>query len=240
MRKNISLPELNTINFTPEKTMMSGWTTKQSSGYKFNLSKLAGKKFDIANVKVSGSVFPVPARIKAIYRQRKSRRSIRSLKRNIKIPRKANSVDRKNEIQVWHNKAPVQRQITGESDMYLLSDTGRETETPSGKFVGKDAFNHYYKNYKRFSIDPDNCRKSATIAFIKECKEMNIAPVPLGLVKRKGDAKEINVNQSQLGSQYLKALTSSMKHLDPKGVKIQNIKENEVGIIEVVKTLKKS
>ena len=67
---------------------------------------------------------------------------------------------------------------------------------------------------------------------------MHLNPAPLGLIKRKGVEGEIKVNNSQLGSTYLKALTQSMKHLDPKSVIVSNIKENENGIIDIVDQLK--
>lgn len=68
---------------------------------------------------------------------------------------------------------------------------------------------------------------------------MNLNPAPLGLIKRKGKEDEIFINSSQVGNTYLKALTKSMKHLDPKDVKIFNVKENEQGIIDIVDNLKK-
>lgn len=68
---------------------------------------------------------------------------------------------------------------------------------------------------------------------------MNLNPAPLGLIKRRGKEDQIVVNSSQLGNTYLQALTKSMKHLDPKDVKIFNVKENEKGIIDIVDNLKK-
>lgn len=67
---------------------------------------------------------------------------------------------------------------------------------------------------------------------------MHINPAPLGLIKRKGVEGEIKVNNSHLSSTYLKALTQSMRHLDPKSVSVMNIKENEEGIIDIVDQLK--
>lgn len=48
----------------------------------------------------------------------------------------------------------------------------------------------------------------------------------------------MELNQSQIGSTYLKAMTASMNHLELKDIKVRNIKENEPGIIEVIKTIK--
>lgn len=50
----------------------------------------------------------------------------------------------------------------------------------------------------------------------------------------------IDINQSLLGSDYLQALTKSMKHLDPKEVKVNNIKEKESDIISIISNLKRS
>lgn len=127
-----------------------------------------------------------------------------------------------------------------DSDIYAASDSNCESETPTGRgYVGREAFTHYYKNYKKFSKDPKGCPESATIAFIKECKELNLNPAPLGLIKRRGEEGEIDANASQLGSTYLQALTKSLKHLDPKTIRIENVRENEDGIIGIVDNLKK-
>jgi hypothetical protein len=58
------------------------------------------------------------------------------------------------------------------------------------------------------------------------------------LIKRRGSESHMELNQSQIGSTYLKAMTASMNHLELKDIKVRNIKENEPGIIEVIKTIK--
>lgn len=35
-----------------------------------------------------------------------------------------------------------------DSDIYALNDSDKETDEKTGRYVGRDAFKHYYKNYK--------------------------------------------------------------------------------------------
>lgn len=76
------------------------------------------------------------------------------------------------------------------------------------------------------------------MAFLKECKYLNLNPAPLGLIKRKGKQEEINLDHSQLGKAYIKAVTKSMQHLKPRDVRIKNIKENEGSILGILDSLK--
>jgi hypothetical protein len=108
------------------------------------------------------------------------------------------------------------------------------------KLLVKTLLLHIIKVSNKFSSDSQHKENKATLAFIKEWKTLNINPTTIGDMKRrgKGSKSQIDLNHAQIGSSYLKAMTASMNHLDLKEIKIQNIKENEAGIIEVIKTFK--
>lgn len=212
MRKNNSLPDLSQINFTPDKSMHSGWTTsKKSPKYKFQFSDIKGKKFDIANVKTGGSVFPIPKRVDSVVGSSRlggNRRSIRNSRRS--LPKKYFSVESVKRVK--NNYAAIidtKQKTADDSDIYAGNETGRSKDKKPPKIIEKEAFGTSYLN-----------------------------PVLLGLIKKRSSESHMELNQSQLGTTYLKAMTASMNHLELKDIKVRNIKENEPGIIEVIKTIK--
>ena len=151
MRKNNSLPDLSQINFTPEKTMHSGWTTsKRSPKYKFQFSDIQGKKFDIANVKTTGSVFPIPKRLDSVAGSNRltgKRRSMRNSRRS--LPKKYFSIERVNKSKnITAVHVDVKSKNADDSDIYAGNDTGRSKEKKSPKMIGKEAFSTYYNSFK--------------------------------------------------------------------------------------------
>jgi hypothetical protein len=78
--------------------------------------------------------------------------------------------------------------------------------------------------------------ESPMIAFMKECRRMQIPPAPFGLVKRKGKENVINVNHYNIGDSYAKALSSSIKHINPKTL-ILSSNNNTQGIMNIIHNL---
>lgn len=74
------------------------------------------------------------------------------------------------------------------------------------------------------------------IAFMKECRKMNIPPAPFGLVKRKGKENEINIDNYNIGDRYGKALSSSIKHVKPKALFLSS-NNNTNGIMNIINNL---
>jgi hypothetical protein len=151
MRKNNSLPDLSQINFTPEKTMHSGWTTsKKSPKYKFQFSDIKGKKFDIANVKTGGSVFPIPKRVESVVgssRLTSNSKSFRNSRRT--LPKKYFSVESVKRAK--NNSAAVveiKQKNADDSDIYAGNETGRSKDKNLHKMIGKEAFSTYYNSFK--------------------------------------------------------------------------------------------
>ncbi|CAI2379577.1 unnamed protein product [Moneuplotes crassus] len=241
MRKKNSLPEISTL-ITPGTTQTTGWTTNKGSRYRFKFDEIKEKKFDIAstiNLKHKLATVsqkkrnPQPRRMKACSQPRTISRNRRIIKRNQKngACKRFFSADLKNEIE-----------RAEDSNLWASSNSSKLEENKEDnmeELVGKEAFLKYYQKYKKYSIDPKDCKDSASTAFIQECKNLNLNPAPIGLIKRKGNPDVVDVNYLQLGKTYMKALTKSMKHLKVRDVKIQNIKENEKGVIQIIDALKK-
>jgi len=77
---------------------------------------------------------------------------------------------------------------------------------------------------------------SPSIAFMKECRKLFVPPVPLGLIKRKGQENVINVMNYNIGNDYAKALSASMKYIKPKAVLLGG-NNNTNGIMNIITNL---
>jgi len=85
-------------------------------------------------------------------------------------------------------------------------------------FIGQEAFMNYYRRYRQVSQDPDRHRPSPSVEFIKETNRLKVPPTPLGLIKRRGKADEINIKHYNIGNSYGKALGRTIKHIKPKAL----------------------
>lgn len=155
MRKNNSLPELNVNSLTPNKnSLTSGWMTQKK--FKFSRKDLNTRQFSILDVKVSGSVLPVPKRLsytnsRRAPRKTRNKRLSYDYLYNRSLSRKFFTVDKNSDAKISEPtivdlKTKVKN--AEDSDLFAVSDTQRESEENTGRYVGPDAFKHYYRNYK--------------------------------------------------------------------------------------------
>ena len=76
-----------------------------------------------------------------------------------------------------------------------------------------DFFNKYSQFntiYRKYFLN--NCTPS--LAFIKSSNDAKIIPNPLGLLKRKGDDKTLEMNNQKVGDTYIKVLGNALKYSD--------------------------
>ena len=86
------------------------------------------------------------------------------------------------------------------------------------------------------SRDPQRFDSSPMVSFMKKCRKMKIPPAPFGLLKRKGSKDVINVNHYNLGDNYCKALSTSIKHIKPKAMLLSS-NNNTHGIMNIIHNL---
>ena len=65
---------------------------------------------------------------------------------------------------------------------------------------------------------------------------MKISPAPLGLIKRKGKADEINIRHYNIGNKFGEALGKTIKHVKPKALLLGSNKNNR-GITSIISNL---
>ena len=75
-------------------------------------------------------------------------------------------------------------------------------------------FHKTYRNFKNFCRKHYINGKFSSYAFIKSCDKEKVICNPLGLLKRSGDEKELNLNNQHSGDRYLKCLSNSLKYVD--------------------------
>ena len=83
------------------------------------------------------------------------------------------------------------------------------------KYVDKDCMKEFYGKYSQYN----NLTRKHTIesytpswAFIKSTKDKKLIPNPLGLVKRTGDEKILDINNYKVGDNYMSALSNSLRY----------------------------
>lgn len=118
----------------------------------------------------------------------------------------------------------------------LWAESRESNRYDKEQLVGEDAFVNYYEKFRKISRDPQRYKPTATVAYIKETLKLGIPPAPLGLIKRKGSAAEINVKNYNIGNGFGKALGGSMKYLKPKSINLGSNK-NTVGIASIIENL---
>jgi NLR family CARD domain-containing protein 3 len=99
--------------------------------------------------------------------------------------------------------------------------------TPS--YVGEEAYSNYYKKYRRLSkekeISPNGY--SATTAYLTKWEQMQLSPLPIGILRWDGEETEINAENYLMGKNYAMALSNSMKYLNTEKL---NLQSNNLGM----------
>lgn len=92
-----------------------------------------------------------------------------------------------------------------------------QTDFDKTRYANENAFGVFYNKYHK---NQEYRRKGVTslstpsFNFINSLKQYLIIPNPVALVKRKGEASTISVNNHRLGDNYIKCLTSSLNVVD--------------------------
>ena len=150
MRKNNSLPELQPFTLSPNKVLSSGWQTKTNSKWSVNFKEIDKRNFDIVDLRSTVSVFPAAKRQLSNPRKRtrNSRRShhFNSSQRKL-IMRQFEIESEMSQIQPDTNFTKMKNNDE-DSDINAVSDSNREGDVKTKRYVGKEAYNHYYNNYK--------------------------------------------------------------------------------------------
>jgi|JI9StandDraft_1071089.scaffolds.fasta_scaffold230503_1 hypothetical protein len=90
-------------------------------------------------------------------------------------------------------------------------------------YIGKEAPIQYYNQYKSLDRaldrrDLNNMNQStevkiesATVSLLEKAESLRVLPLCLGLVKHKGEANILNINDYNLGDRYIIALAAGLK-----------------------------
>ena len=91
-------------------------------------------------------------------------------------------------------------------DLNTFNKTNYNNQTCMHEFYNKySQFNNMYRKYYLNSCTP-------SLAFIKSSNEAKIIPNPLGLLKRNGNNKKLEMNNQKVGDTYINVLGNSLKY----------------------------
>ena len=109
------------------------------------------------------------------------------------------------------------------------------------KYASPDSVNEFFIKFRKYKlIDKKEPIKKLTpaLAFIKSCNEDMIIPNPLGLLKRKGDEKILNMNNQHVGDRYIKALSNGLEYIEHlNNFQLSNNRLTENGIVSIFNCL---
>ena len=116
-----------------------------------------------------------------------------------------------------------------------------QTDFDKTRYANENAFGVFYSKYHK---NQEYRRKGVTslstpsFNFINSLKQYLIIPNPVALVKRKGDASTISVNNHRLGDNYIKCLTSSLEIVDHiTTINISNNRLTDTSIIPLLTSI---
>ena len=114
------------------------------------------------------------------------------------------------------------------------------------RYSSEESVNEFYEKFRKFKIidNKEPIQKlTPALAFIKSCNKNNLIPNPLGLVKRKGDERILNLNNQHVGDKYLKAISESLEyanHLNDFQLSSNRLTENGINYLFTSLTINKS
>jgi hypothetical protein len=103
--------------------------------------------------------------------------------------------------------------------------------------IGEQPVNDYYKNMKELirSVQREEHLKEPQTAYLVQCEKQNLVPDPFGLVSRKGNEEELNLQSYRMGNSYAKAYGQGLKLANIKRVNVADNGLNDGGSVALVK-----
>ena len=124
---------------------------------------------------------------------------------------------------------------------YKLNQNFKQT-----KYSSSESLNEFFDKYRKLRIIEHKSpilKLTPSLAFIKSCNKNRLIPNPLGLVKRKGDERTLDLNNQHVGDKYIKALSNSLEyanHLNDFQLSSNRITENGINYLFTSLNLNKS
>ena len=106
----------------------------------------------------------------------------------------------------------------------MFSRTNYSNSTSNNKFFTKYAM---HREFVRKNVIK---KETPTFTFIKEIKSKNRIPNPLGLIKKNGDERDLNLNNHGTGDEYVNIIAKSIINSELDHVEFLNLKQNCISL----------
>ena len=156
-------------------------------------------------------------------------------KRNPKLMNKLYGKDYKNKYE------KIKLEVNNSKKKYNFNFDKAKEYFKKTKYSSPDSVNDFFIKFRKYKlIDKKEPIKKLTssLAFIKSCNEDMIIPNPLGLLKRKGDEKILNMNNQHVGDRYIKALSNGLEYIEHlNNFQLSNNRLTDFGIVSIFNCL---
>ncbi len=105
------------------------------------------------------------------------------------------------------------------------------------KYSSSESLNEFFDKFRKLrTIEHKNptLKLTPALAFIKSCNKNRLIPNPLGLIKRKGNERTLDLNNQHVGDIYIKAISDSLEyanHLNDFQLSSNRITENGINYL---------
>ena len=122
--------------------------------------------------------------------------------------------------------------------MFNVSETSRT----SFSMVGKKAKLGYLDNYRsinqcRYSSEPNSHKNSPMLKYLQKIDEKKLSPMPMGMIKRKGNITDVEIGMYSMGDSYAEALSEGMNLLSPVKLQLNDNRLTDQGISKILTNL---
>lgn len=116
------------------------------------------------------------------------------------------------------------------------------SHSPKVQMVGQKAKLDFLDSYKYLN-SPKNNRYSESkstspvIRYLHKIDEKKLTPIPMGVFKRKGNIREVDISMYSIGNRYAEALSEGIHMLSPVKLQINDNRLSEEGIETIITSL---
>ena len=107
--------------------------------------------------------------------------------------------------------------------------------------VGKKAKLDYmssYKNLMQFHNPHENSQSNSPILkYLHKIDEKKLPPIPMGIIKRKGNVNDIDLSMYSMGDSYAEALSEGIGMLSPVRLQLNDNRLSETGVSKILSKL---
>ena len=121
--------------------------------------------------------------------------------------------------------------------MFSMAEVKPRCSSTVGRIAKMDYINSYRDLTRLSNYSQDSSNGSPMLKYLQKINEKKLSPIPMGMVKHRGDAADFDLGMYSMGDRYAEALSEGINLLSPVKLQLNDNRLSELGVAKILTKL---